>query len=162
MDLLDFVRESNRIEGIHRPPSPAEMKAHYQFLALENPTVADLETFVSIVAGKELRQHHGMNVRVGRHIAPAGGPEMAGTLGFLLDTIKRGMDPYTAHLRYESLHPFMDGNGRSGRALWLWQMLRAPGDKWAWMVRDGALRIGFLHAFYYQALDGTNKETAHD
>lgn len=49
------------------------------------------------------------------------------------------MSPFTTHLRYESIHPFSDGNGRSGRALWLWQMKgRAP--------------LGFLHQFYYQTL----------
>ena len=46
--------------------------------------------------------------------------------------------------RYETLHPFMDGNGRSGRILWAWQMIEhniAPG-----------LSLGFLHAYYYQTL----------
>ena len=53
--------------------------------------------------------------------------------------------PYDIHRRYETLHPFMDGNGRSGRILWAWQMIHHD-------IRPG-LSLGFLHAFYYQTLD---------
>jgi len=45
---------------------------------------------------------------------------------------------FEVHLDYEHLHPFTDGNGRSARMLWAWQMREFP--------------LGFLHTFYYQAL----------
>ena len=41
-----------------------------------------------------------------------------------------------------SNHPFTDGNGRSGRALWLWQM-------------NNHAPFGFLHTFYYQTLENS-------
>ena len=50
----------------------------------------------------------------------------------------RALGACETHVRYELLHPFLDGNGRSGRALWLWLMGQAP--------------LGFLHTFYYQTL----------
>jgi len=40
----------------------------------------------------------------------------------------------------------MDGNGRSGRAIWAWQMLGDEQDPFA---------IPFLHRFYYQTLDAS-------
>lgn len=149
-DLRLFVTESNRIEGIHRKPTMAELRAHCVFLALEVPTIADLQAFVQVVApGKPLRQQEGQNVRVGDHVAPPGGPNVPLALGLILDLIATS-DPHSIHLAYETLHPFMDGNGRSGRALWLWQMLNQ---------REAyhALRMGFLHLFYYQTLSAIGR-----
>lgn len=60
----------------------------------------------------------------------------------LLDLVNRDpRDPYKIHLLYEDLHPFTDGNGRSGRAIWLWQM-----------ERQGGTRLSFLHWWYYATL----------
>jgi hypothetical protein len=154
-DLVTFVTESNRIEGIHRTPSAAELRAHCVLLAYPMLSVHHLEAFVDVVApGKPLRRKVGMNVRVGNHIAPPGGPEIAVALEMLLDKASRGVDPHTTHLRYETLHPFMDGNGRSGRALWLWQMLNQQ-------EAFHALRMGFLHLFYYQTLAAIPSRSAH-
>jgi len=38
----------------------------------------------------------------------------------------------------------MDGNGRTGRAIWAWQMQRLGRDPFA---------LPFLHRFYYQTLE---------
>lgn len=136
--LEDFVRESNRIEGILRDPSGDEIDAHAAFLMLEQPMVEHVEQFVSTIApGHRLRDKPGLNVRVGNHIAPSGSPNIRSGLNFMLSKLSIS-DPWTTHVAYETLHPFTDGNGRSGRALWLWQMGKAP--------------IGFLHQFYYQTL----------
>ncbi len=47
-------------------------------------------------------------------------------------------------VRYELLHPFSVGNGRSGRTLWAWCMLRRGDDPFT---------LPFLHRFYYQTLE---------
>lgn len=143
-ELIDFIRESNRIEGIHRDPLDQEVDATKAFLRLREPAVADLEAFVATIApGHRLRDAYGLDVRVGDHIAPAGCPEIRLSLESILKRARDDENAWQVHLDYETLHPFTDGNGRSGRLLWLWQMGDAP--------------IGFLHQFYYQTLSNIHR-----
>lgn len=138
-NLTEFVRESNRIEGIIRHPTSDEVEAHAKFLA--GPTdVLALERLVDVLQpGAELRIRAGMNVRVGNHRPPEGGPHIVAELVRILRAGSAD-GAYRQHHRYETLHPFMDGNGRSGRALWLKTMGYYP------------IGIGFLHMWYYQSL----------
>lgn len=143
--LRGFIAESNRIEGIHRAVTRGEMVAHEHLLAAPALTVPLLESFVWTIAHAPIRKSVGMNVRVGNHLPPAGGPEIIGELTRLLwEGAPSPALAYETHCRYEALHPFMDGNGRSGRAIWLWQM-------------GGIERaaLGFLHHFYYQTLNAS-------
>jgi hypothetical protein len=121
LNLIEFIRESNRIEGIRRDPTDEEITAHEILLDLEEVSVADLEAFVARVQPGAVLRRGGQNVRVGDYLPPNGGPL------------------YKTHIDYELLHPFTDGNGRSGRALWLW-------------LRGGNAPLNFLHTFYYQTL----------
>lgn len=149
---LDFIRESNRIEGIHRDPTPEEVAEHNRFMSIKRVTVKDLERFVKVYQpDARLRDKKCLDVRVGSHLPPRGCAEMRDALSEIIDNANRTMVAtadtlythtqkvaFDTHLAYEMLHPFTDGNGRSGRMLWLWQMRSAP--------------LGFLHTFYYQTL----------
>jgi len=139
--LTDFVAESNRIEGIHGMPPTSDIEAHKAFLALDTVCWQDVEIFVSeIQPGAVLRDQAGLDVFVGQHIPPAGGHEIKRRLDEMLNNINIA-DPFYFHCDYECLHPFTDGNGRSGRLLWLYRM--GGIDK---------TPLGFLHHFYYQTL----------
>lgn len=142
MTPLEFVRESNRIEGIRRDPSEAELAEFDRFIWLPRIALDDVVRFVAVYQpGAHLRDRAGLDVHVGNHIPPPGGPTIPTRLEHLLSQCNGQLTPYHAHLAYEMLHPFTDGNGRSGRMLWAWMM-----------GRSNTLRLGFLHAFYYQAL----------
>ena len=144
MNFEDFVNESNRIEGILRPAGADEITAHGAFLALIKPTIADLQALVNVLQpGAVLRDRAGLDVRVGSYYPPRGSPDIKKKLGHLLLTIGEHT-PYSAHQVYEHLHPFTDGNGRSGRALWLWMM-------------KGHAPLGFLHSWYYASLRENRK-----
>lgn len=147
-----FVEESNLIENIHTVRE-VEIEAANRFLALEHVTIADLVEFVCINApGARLRNQVGLDVRVGGHIPMRGGPQVTKALLDLLDLVNDAgtSDPFTIHALYENLHPFQDGNGRSGRILWAWQMLRDE--------HPFGLRLGFLHSWYYQSLEATQSD----
>lgn len=143
--LRDLIRESNKIEGIFRDPTDEEVAAARAFLELSTITIAALEAFVAVYQpGARLRDKVGLNVRVGRHLPPAGSPKIRKALQDLLDRIEtKELTPFAAHMEYETLHPFTDGNGRSGRILWLWMMPDAS--------------LGFMHHWYYQSLQEGRK-----
>lgn len=143
-DLIPFLQESLSIEGIHRAPTNNEVEATRRFMALFSMSAVALGDLQAVYApGHPLRERKGMNVSVGRYVPPAGGPLIARRLQSLCRKVNAGSEPWETHVEFEALHPYMDGNGRTGLALWAWHM-HSRG------MRPFALP--FLHRFYYQTL----------
>ena len=105
MDTREMVAESNRIEGIQRPPTDAEIIEHERFVRLKNLSVSEIENYVRIYQpNARLRSMCGLNVIVGAHTPPAGGNLILAHLRALVTDINAArVGAWDAHLRYETL-----------------------------------------------------------
>lgn len=82
----------------------------------------------------EAGRYRTMRVRVGAYVPPP--PEEVS--GLMLEFLEwwnddsQGLSPVLSsaivHYRFEAIHPFADGNGRTGRALALWELYRRGFD----------------------------------
>jgi Fic family protein len=111
----------------------------------------------SVMDQGEAGRYRSIAVRVGRHFPPPAA-DVSGLMFELLDwwnTKATGLSPVLSsailHYQFEHIHPFADGNGRTGRALGLWELYRRgfdshhifSVDEYFWEDRPG----------YYRALD---------
>ena len=93
----------------------------------------------AIIAGEVMDQgeagrYRTMRVRVGQFVPPPPA-DVSGLMFELLEwwnNKARGLSPVLSsaivHYRFEAIHPFGDGNGRTGRALALWELYRRGFD----------------------------------
>ena len=145
-NLENFARESNQIEGIPEV-TEFEIRALSNFLDSTTVRFDYLLKYLKVCqADAVLRVRRGLDVTVGDYVAPPGGPDIGDKLDAILRSIPELVHPYLVHQHFEKLHPFTDGNGRMGRAIWAWQMVN---QKWDNKV---GLRRSFLHSWYYQSL----------
>lgn len=160
-NMSNFILESNAIEGIFRDPTEREVQSSLDFVLYSGIiTVGDVENMVNIYTNYHgpFRSKVGMDVRVADHIPPPGGPDIRPALEEILERVNDpDACPWETHILYETLHPFMDGNGRSGRILWARQMYHG------WQFRNWRMTkefppVTFLQQFYYQTLSNVRRK----
>jgi Fic family protein len=130
-------------------------------------THEDIFRLHAIIAGEVMDQgeagrYRTMRVRVGQFVPPPP-QEVSGLMFELLEWWNKegpGISPVLSsaivHHRFETIHPFADGNGRTGRALALWELYRRgfdshhifAVDEFYWEDRPR----------YYAALDAVRRE----
>jgi Fic family protein len=127
---------------------------------------ADVLELHRILAGEVMDQgeagtYRTISVRVGNYLPPPPGA-VSGLMFELLEwwnepaaQLSPVLSSAILHYRFEAIHPFADGNGRTGRALALWELYRRgfdthhifSVDEYYWEDRPS----------YYAALDGVRR-----
>lgn len=138
-DIKKYIKASNEIEGIYSEEEDAQSLLAWAYLdkceTLSHTDIMRVQKMITLhqtdLQPNQRGYYRGMagnttNVTVGGRHAPEQSlvPELMNN--WLLDTPK--MTPLTAHIRFEVIHPFADGNGRTGRMLY-WYMCKRRGMK---------------------------------
>jgi hypothetical protein len=128
-----FVRVNNRLAGIAREPTAAEISAHRGLLAVNELRVENLELFVHHVApGAGLRDE----ADVPSEEDTASLEALRADLATIVAAARtHATSPKRLHRLYRMLRPFTDANGRCGRALWMWQVMRGRAEDLAEIAR---------------------------
>lgn len=129
---LLYIHESNLIESIDDPAEDRQSLLAWEYIiSCEEVGINELlETHRLITVNQLNRQSSGhfrtTFVQIGYEIAPSPwlSQQLIHNLLFELATYPQDIDPIDAHIRFEKAHPFVDGNGRTGRMLMWYHQIR--------------------------------------
>jgi Fic family protein len=138
-EVEKFLRESNAIEGIFDEDSFKQAKLAWEYLSKQIDLTVDviLKTHKILLLHSNLMpDEKGYFRRVGVSVGGREGlywrkiPEVIDEwLGDVATSVlipgKDGEHIKLDHITYEEIHPFVDGNGRTGRMFMNWQRMMA-------------------------------------
>lgn len=113
------------------------VEKHANKKTLRHEDIFDLHRLLAgqVMDQGEAGRYRTIQVRVGRHFPPAAA-DVSGLMFELLEwwnTKALALSPVLSssilHYQFEWIHPFADGNGRTGRALALWELYRRGFDR---------------------------------
>lgn len=135
MGLVDeFLRESNAIEGVYDEVSFTQARRAWEYLMKQDvlTLVVILKTHKILMLHSNLQPNEKGYIRtvdvwVGRHKGMT--PALIAshlTMAFCFETMRVSPPPdwQALHVKYEQIHPFVDGNGRTGRMFMNWTRVR--------------------------------------
>lgn len=123
-EVLNYFAALRHIEKNVKPDS------------LRHDDIFELHTILAegVMDQGEAGKYRRIAVRVGNHVPPPP-EEVSGLMFELIDwwnqkstVLSPVLSSAILHYRFETIHPFADGNGRTGRALALWELYRRGFD----------------------------------
>lgn len=136
-NMIEYFRQSNLIENVHDEGEIDQSLKAWVFL-LEQPELTHqvVREVQRIIVANQTNLRHDQrgvyrdqsrsNVTVGTYLPPSWNEVPA-----LMDDWLEGLDkrtPWVNHVYFEGIHPFYDGNGRTGRML-MWREQTRAGEK---------------------------------
>lgn len=129
--MSEWIRESNLIEGVDDPTDDIRCLKAWNWFIKQPLTLSIILKLHERIMGKIDPSIAGKwrtcNVRVGHHLAPGWEhvPRLAGEWLLYHGSSISEESIRKAHVFFEHVHPFVDGNGRTGRMLMNSQRVKA-------------------------------------
>lgn len=130
---IEFLKESNAIGGVYDEDSLEQAKLAWEYIR-DQPQLHPSNikrTHKILMSGKLEKKYVGHYRDCPIFIDGREGASVSSlwimVKEWALDTKKRGLTQQEItdhHVRYEHIHPFFDGNGRTGRIFMNWQRLK--------------------------------------
>ena len=137
----EFLRESNAIEGVHDQGSLLDAHAAWDYLhtrkKLTIPAVLKVHELLMVnqpIPSHSLGWWRSCRIFIGRseglnwQYIPSAMEEWVNKMNMDLDFASTAEDrektSRSLHVEYEKIHPFIDGNGRTGRMFMNWHRLQ--------------------------------------
>lgn len=130
-----MLRESNAIEGVHDDKSYVDAKAAWDFIIKFDKLNIQIiqETHKILMKNQPIEyREKGAWRTVPVYIAGKKKDQpplvIDSEIRSLLTRVNEGMeDAVKLHVEFENIHPFIDGNGRMGRIIMNWQLVKHQG-----------------------------------
>lgn len=152
-EVVEFLLESNAIERVYDFDSLVQAMAAWNFL-IERTKITPaiiLKTHKMLMKNQDLEpKYKGAFRDIPVYIGGRIGLESSQIPEYIADwcgQVNRGeIDSMAAHKVYEAIHPFADGNGRTGRMFMNWQRLTKTKEP-LWIIHEGMEQMEYYKMF---------------